>query len=142
MNDAPALAAAGVGVALGAAASAVAMETADVAILSSDLALLPLVMQMCRRCVLTVYGNLLFSLLVKVAALVLAGMRMLPLWAAVLGDVGSSLVVVLVGMSLLVWRPKAGLAGGEGDAGVRFSHEYGEGGRWRGGRRSQRGGRG
>ena len=114
VNDAPALAAAGVGVALGAAASAVAMETADVAILSSDLGLLPLVMQMCRRCVLTVYGNLLFSLLVKVAALVLASMRMLPLWAAVLGDVGSSLVVVLVGMSLLVWRPKAGLAGGKG----------------------------
>jgi len=103
VNDAPALAAAGVGIAFGAAASPVALETADVAVLSGDLTLLAAAIRLARRTGRVLRFCLGFAFATKMVALGLAAGKRLPLWAAVFLDVGSSLVVVLAGLTLLRW---------------------------------------
>ena len=101
INDAPALATATVGVAMGERGTAAAVETADVALMRDDLGLLAPAVELGRQTVAIIGQNIALALLVKAALVILAFAHALTLSVAVLGDVGTTLLVVLNGMRLL-----------------------------------------
>ena len=107
INDAPALAAADLGVTMGAAASDTALEVADVALLSGDLERLPSFFSLSRRCMAVVRENIVFAIAVKVAVLVLAVLGVAGMGAAIFADTGVALIVVLNGMRLMTpWETR------------------------------------
>jgi Cd2+/Zn2+-exporting ATPase len=101
VNDAPALGAADVGVAMGVAGAAAAMETADVALLTNDLSRVGEAVAIGRLCVKKIKQNIVFSIVAKAIVLVLSLMGYTGLWEAVVADVGTALVVILNGMTVL-----------------------------------------
>ncbi len=101
INDGPALAAADIGIAMGVRGSALALETADVALMTDDLGRLPELVALGRRARRVIRQNIAASLAAKALVLGLAAFGHVSLWAAVAADVGTSLVVVLHGLTLL-----------------------------------------
>ena len=104
VNDAPALARATLSVAMGAAGSDAAIETADVALMSDDLKKLPWLIRHSQRTLRIIRQNIVFSLLVKAVFVVLTFAGFASLWAAIAADMGASLLVIANGLRLLRGR--------------------------------------
>jgi Cd2+/Zn2+-exporting ATPase len=111
VNDAPALALATVGVAMAAAGSPAAMETADVALLTGDLRKIPFAVALGRRMVTVVRQNVVAAIAIKAAFLALAVAGYATLWMAVLADMGTTLLVIFNGLRVLA----PGISGSRGD---------------------------
>ncbi len=106
VNDGPSLAAADVGIAIGACATALAIESAGVALMSDSLVKIPEMLILSKFTRRVVFQNIALALAIKIAVMIATLVGSLTLWMAVLSDVAALLLVILNGFRPLLWKRK------------------------------------
>tara|TARA_R110002111_G_scaffold67_2_gene636 strand:- start:65905 stop:68106 length:2202 start_codon:yes stop_codon:yes gene_type:complete len=101
VNDAPAMSRSSLGIAMGVAGSDVAIESADIALMTDDLTKIPWLIRHSHRTLKIIRQNIIFALSIKVLFMILMVLNHASLWAAIAADMGASLLVIFNGLRLL-----------------------------------------